>query len=300
MDPGQVLCVWLILPCRSFRLLSWCCVGWPSTYLIRWVALHLDNSMAKAYLCNQGDTVSPFLSRLTCQILCLTDKHGITLIPAYIPIDLNVEAQLSVPGSDASRVAASLSGGSGSFSSLGPSRGGPAGIFSFHSMPALLHIGICTTSGGLGVECLQPSMEVSGRLCVSSSSISSSGSVQVSGRTCQRSTQTFDSGGTMLDGGSLAPYSSQHVGRCSPAVPHNKRSCHGCLSKPGALGSAIFAFNPLAAQQCVLCRQGFSSSVCLAGATWASNQRSTSSVGRNGQVGVLDRVYQSMPSLPLN
>ena len=30
------------------------------------------------------------------------------------------------------------------------------------------------------------------------------------------------------------------------------------------------------------------------------HQRSTSSVGSNGQVGVLDRVYQTMPSLPLN
>ena len=39
------------------------------------VALHLDNSTAKAYLCNQGGTVSPFLSRLACQILSLTDKH---------------------------------------------------------------------------------------------------------------------------------------------------------------------------------------------------------------------------------
>ena len=56
------------------------------------VALHLDNSTAKAYLCNQGGTVSPFLSRLACQILSLTDKHGITLVPAYIPTDLNVEA----------------------------------------------------------------------------------------------------------------------------------------------------------------------------------------------------------------
>ena len=27
------------------------------------VSLHLDNSTAKAYLCNQGGTVSPFLSR---------------------------------------------------------------------------------------------------------------------------------------------------------------------------------------------------------------------------------------------
>ena len=56
------------------------------------VALHLDNSTAKAYLCNQGGTVSPFLSRLACHILSLTNKYGITLLPAYIPTHLNVEA----------------------------------------------------------------------------------------------------------------------------------------------------------------------------------------------------------------
>ena len=56
------------------------------------VALHLDNSAAKAYLCNQGGTVSSFLSRLVCQILSLTNKHGITLLPAYIPTHHNVEA----------------------------------------------------------------------------------------------------------------------------------------------------------------------------------------------------------------
>ena len=48
------------------------------------VALHLNNNMAKAYLCNQGGTVSPFLSRLACWILSLTDKPGITLIPAFM------------------------------------------------------------------------------------------------------------------------------------------------------------------------------------------------------------------------
>ena len=56
------------------------------------VALHLDNSTARAYLCNQGGTVSPFLSRLACCILSLTNKHGITLLPAYIPTHFNVEA----------------------------------------------------------------------------------------------------------------------------------------------------------------------------------------------------------------
>ena len=56
------------------------------------VALPLDNSTAKAYLCNQDSTVFPFLSRLTCQILSLTDRHSITLLPVYIPTHLNVEA----------------------------------------------------------------------------------------------------------------------------------------------------------------------------------------------------------------
>ena len=56
------------------------------------VALHLDNSTAKAYLCNQSGTVSPFLSRLACRMLSLTTKHCITFIPAYIPTLLNVEA----------------------------------------------------------------------------------------------------------------------------------------------------------------------------------------------------------------
>ena len=59
---------------------------------VRVVALHLDNSTTKAYLCNQGGTVPPFLSRLVCWILSLTNKHGITLIPTYIPTYLNVEA----------------------------------------------------------------------------------------------------------------------------------------------------------------------------------------------------------------
>ena len=54
-------------------------------------ALYLGNNTAKAYLCYQSGTASPFLYRLTCWILSLTNKHGITLISAYIPTYLNVE-----------------------------------------------------------------------------------------------------------------------------------------------------------------------------------------------------------------
>ena len=128
---------------------------------------------------------------------------------------------------------------------------------------------------GPGGECLQPSLEISGKLRVSSSSSGPSCSVQVSSRTCQWSTQTFTSGGSMLDGGSLASHSSQHAGRCSSAVSRRKRSRHGCLGRPGTQGSVVSAFNPLAAQQCVLHQQGFSSLVCqaVAGATQMSTSR---------------------------
>ena len=186
------------------------------------VALHLDNSTAKAYLCNQGSTMSPFLSRLACWILSLTNKHGIILIPAYIPTHLKVEEDyLSWDQS----------------------------LPEWHLLPQVAHAAFCLWGlpkvdllasscstqcqhyvtletplplGGLGIECLQASLNFSGKLCVSFSSSSPSCSVQVSGRTCQWSTQTFDSGGAMFNGGSLASHSSQHVGRCSSAVSHHK------------------------------------------------------------------------------
>ena len=53
-------------------------------------------------------------------------------------------------------MAPSPSGGSGSFSPLGLLRGGPAGFFSFYSMPALFYFGNSTASGGLGVAFSHP------------------------------------------------------------------------------------------------------------------------------------------------
>ena len=164
------------------------------------------------------------------------------------------------------------SGGSSSFSPLGSCRGGPSGNLLYHSLPALLHLGISTTSGGLGVECLQPSLNISGKLCVSSSCSGSSSSVQVSGRTCQRFTHDIRFWWHHVGGRLFGSNSSQHVGSHSSAVSHPKRSWHGCFGRPGALGSTIFAFNPLAPQWCLLCRHEFSSSVyqVVVGATWVS------------------------------
>ena len=57
-------------------------------------------------------------------------------------------------------------------------------------------------------------------------------------------------------------------------------------------GSAISAFNSLAAQKCVLHRQGFSSSVywAVVGETGAYMTKISHNVRSNGQVGVLKRV----------
>ena len=212
------------------------------------VALHLDNSTMKAYLCNQGGTVSPFLSRLACQIQSLTDKHGITLLPAYIPTHLNVEADYLSWDELLSEWHLLPQVAQAAFCLWGLPEVDL--LASSHSTQCQHYFTLKTPLplGGLGVECLQPSLEISGKLCVSSSGSGPSCSVQVSGRTCQWSAQTFDSGGTMLDGSSLASHHSQHVGGCSLAVSHHKRSCCGCFSRTGTQGSAISAFNPLAAQ----------------------------------------------------
>ena len=199
------------------------------------VALHWDNSTAKAYLCNQGGTVSPFLSRLACQILSLTDKHGITFIPAYIPTHLNVEADYL------------------SWDQLFPE---------WHLLP---QVAFCLW-GLPEIDLLASSHSTQCQHYFTLETPLPLGALGLNAfsRTCQWLTQTFDYGGTMLDGGSSASHSSQHVGRCSSVVSHHKRSCYGCFGRPGAQGSVISAFNPLAAQQHVLCKQEFSSLVCQA------------------------------------
>ena len=60
------------------------------------VALHLNNSTAKAYLCNQGSMYLFFFSRLACCILHLANKHAITLIHTY-PSDCGSWFTVMVP-----------------------------------------------------------------------------------------------------------------------------------------------------------------------------------------------------------
>ena len=173
----------------------------------------------------------------------------------------------------------------------------------YHSIPALLHLGNSLPLGAFGVECLQPSLDISGKLCVSSSCISSSSSVHVSGRKCQRSTQTFDCGGIMLDGGSLVSHSSEHVGRHSSALSHQKRFSSWMFLVGHVLKGLPYLLLTLwlLIGVCYTDRGSLLQSVRQ---LWEQLQhlcqRSVSSVGRNGQVGMLKRVYQTMPYLLLN
>ena len=266
------------------------------------VALHLDKSTAKAYLCNQGGTVSPFLSRLACWILTLTYKHGITLLPAYIPTHLNVEADflsrdwMLLEWHLLPQVAQAA------FRLWGLPEVDLLASSHFTQFQHYFTLETPLPVGGLGVECLQPSLEISGKLRVSSSGSGPSCSVQVSSRTCQQSTQTFTSGGSMLDGGSLASHSSQHAGRCALAVPFSQESRRGCFGRPGAQGLRYLHLTLwLLSNVCYADRGSLPWSVRQwQGQLNCLHQGSTSSAGRSGPGGVLDRVYQTMPSLPLN
>ena len=72
----ELLAVALMLHRRAFKLSG------------KVVALLLHNTTLKAYLCNQGGTASPFLSRIAFCILNLADEHS---IPAFMPSHVNVE-----------------------------------------------------------------------------------------------------------------------------------------------------------------------------------------------------------------
>ena len=148
------------------------------------IALNLDNSTAKAYLCNQGGIVSPFLSRLACQILSLTDKHGITLIPAYIPTHINVEADYlsqdwMLPEwhllPQAAQAAFCLSG-LPEVDLLASSHCTQCQHYYTLETPLPLE--------ALGLNAFSHPWTFSGKLCVFSSGSSSCSSAQVPGRTC--------------------------------------------------------------------------------------------------------------------
>ena len=212
------------------------------------VALHLDISTVKAYLCNQGGTVSPFLSRLACRILSLTDKHGITLLPAYIATHLNVEAdflskdQMLLEWHLLPQVAQAAFHlwGLPEVDLLASSRSTQWQHYFTLETPLPL--------GDLGLNAFSHPWKFQVSYVFPSPALVPLVLSKFLAEHVRGQLRHLASGGSMLDGSSLASHSSQHAGRCSSVVPSSRRSCCGCCSRPGAQGSAISAFNPLAAQ----------------------------------------------------
>ena len=200
------------------------------------VALHLDISTAKAYLCNQGSTSSLTLSRLVCHILNLADKHVITLITAYIPTNINVKADYLSWARLVQEWHLFLEQVKQHFA-LGSTGGWSFCILMYILMSTVLHFGKSTSCGSLGVECFQPSLEISGESCISSFCISLPSPVHISGRTCHRSMQTWYSHATLMDVGLLASNSPtdllEDILHCCPVI---KKSFHGFFSGPGDQG----------------------------------------------------------------
>ena len=124
--------------------------------------------------------------------------------------------------------------------------------------------------GTLGVKCFQPSLDISGKLCVASSCISSSSSLQVSCRTCQRSTRLMILVApcwmealwlpTVLD-------MLTDVPQCCPIIKDLVDVSIGHVLK-----GLPYLHLTLWLLRTVCCADGFSSSVCqaAAGTTWAS------------------------------
>ena len=75
VDPGLILCVGLILPCGNFRPLPLCCVEWLSAYLVRWFPCIWITTLLRLFCVIKVVQCLPFLSRLACQILSLTDRQ---------------------------------------------------------------------------------------------------------------------------------------------------------------------------------------------------------------------------------
>ena len=169
--------------------------------------------------------------------------------------------ELSLLGSVGSRVAPTSLCGWGYISSLESFGGGSIGTLTYQSISTLSHLGKSPILGSLGFECFQPSLNLSDELSISSSCISPTSSVPVSGRTCNQSVQTSYSVAPCWMEASWLPTVLNMLVDVPHSVSHHSRPCHRCLSWLGAQGSAIPAFKPLAAQRCVLCRQGLSSFV---------------------------------------
>ena len=270
------------------------------SYLVGWLHCILITALQKLIYVIRVVQNLPFFPRLVCQILSLTDKHNISLIPTYIPSHLNVEASYLSWGHLLPEWQLLPHIANMAFNLWGLSE---VDLLVYSDSTLCQHYYSLETPlppGGLGVECFQLLLDISGKLCVSSSCTSSSSSVQVSGGSCHRSILTFDSGGNTLDGGSLAPYRSQHVGRHSSALSCHQRLHCWCIGRQYAQGSAISAFNPWLFRDMCCAYRGSLPPCVRVGAAWKSTPKVYQLCWKRWEGYCAQEGGQKIPYLPLN
>ena len=90
VEPGPVIWASFILTCKNSRLFYQCSIKWPFGYLVRWFSYIWIIILLKPIYIIKVVWHFFSLSGVACWFLNLADKHGITLIPGYIPTHLNV------------------------------------------------------------------------------------------------------------------------------------------------------------------------------------------------------------------
>ena len=135
VDHSLVLCVGLILSCWSFRPSPWCLIGWLS-YCVRWLPSIWITTLQKLISVISVVQCHPFFW-LAFQVLSLTNKYSITLIPAYILTQLNMEASYLSQGWLLLEWHLVPQMGQAAFCLLAFTRDESAAIFLYHSVPEL-------------------------------------------------------------------------------------------------------------------------------------------------------------------
>ena len=102
------------------------------------------------------------------------------------------------------------------------------------SIITLLHLGNTTASGDLGVACLYPSLDISGKLCLSPPALVPLFLYMLLEEHVKGQFRVLILVAHLLDGGSLVSHSSLCGDRHSLAQSHHKRSHCGCFSMPYA------------------------------------------------------------------
>ena len=162
VDPNQVLCVGLILPCRSFRSLSWCCIEWLSTYLARWLPCIWITALLR---------LIPVMKVVQCLLFFsgwparywVWPTSMVLLLFQHTFLPTTMWRPIICPGIRCFQIDISLRWLKQLFTFWAFQRW--TCLYPLNSLSAsiILHLGVSTTSGGLGVECIQPSLDVAGK-----------------------------------------------------------------------------------------------------------------------------------------